>query len=239
MHTHKKSISFPNLLAVDTATSVCSVAISQENHLVVENTNAIRQTHSRHLLRMIENALTMAKIELSDLDGFVVTKGPGSFTGLRIGISTVKGLAKAIGKPFIGVSYLECLVRQSAIADGLVCAIIDARRNEFYYALYRFENYQLKVVIPESVGTVSGLLDKINGRCLFIGNGIYSNHGQLFEKLGSKTSFGLDYHNILKSDTVIWVGRSYLKIGRHDCIESFVPDYIRKSDAQINLTKSV
>ena len=239
MHSDKKPISFPNLLAVDTATPVCSVAISHGNHLVVENTNATLQTHSRHLLKMIENALTMAKIELFDLDGLVVTRGPGSFTGLRIGVSTIKGLAKAIGKPFIGVSYLECLVRQSAIADGLVCAIIDARRKEFYYALYCFENYQIKVVMPESVGTLSHLLEKINDRCLFIGNGIYSNYGQLVEKLGNKASFGLDYHNILKSDTLIWVGRAQLKIGRQDCIESFVPDYIRKSDAQINLAKSV
>jgi tRNA threonylcarbamoyl adenosine modification protein YeaZ len=239
MHTHKNSVAFSNLLAVDTATPVCSVAISQKNHLVVESTNAIRQTHSRHLLKMIKNALTTAKIELSDLDGFVVTKGPGSFTGLRIGISTIKGLAKATGKPFIGVSYLECLVRQSAVAEGLVCAIMDARRKEVYYALYRFDNYQLKVIIPESVGTVSHLLAKINDRCLFMGNGIYSNREQLFEKLGEMAYFGLDCHNILKSDAVIWVGRAYLKTGRQDCIESFVPDYIRKSDAQINLTKSL
>ena len=231
----KTSISFSNLLAVDTATNACSVAIWKEHRLVVEDTNVIRQTHSRHLLSMIEKALTIAKLELSDLDGFVVTRGPGSFTGLRIGISTVKGLAKAINKPLVGISYLKCLAQQSAVTNGLVCAMIDARRGELYYALYRFDDSKIKVVISESVGPLSNLIEKIEEHCLFIGNGVYENRAGLTEKLGQRALFAPDFQHILRADTIIWAGQKQLENGRQEPVESFVPDYIRKSDAQINL----
>ena len=231
----KRSISFSNLLAVDTATNACSVAIWKEHHLVVENTNVTRQTHSRHLLSMIENALTTAKMGLSDLDGFVVTKGPGSFTGLRIGISTVKGLARATNKPLVGLSYLKCLAQQSAAAKGLVCAMIDARRGELYYALYRFDDSRIETVISESVGRLSNLVEKIEEHCLFIGNGIYENRKRLTEKLGRRALFPPDFQHTLRAETIIWAGHKQLKNGRQERVESFVPDYIRKSDAQINL----
>jgi tRNA threonylcarbamoyladenosine biosynthesis protein TsaB len=231
----KRPISFSNLLAVDTATNACSVALWKEHHLVIESTNVTRQTHSRHLLSMIENALTIAKMGLSDLDGFVVTKGPGSFTGLRIGISTVKGLARATNKPLVGISYLKCLAQQSAATKGLVCAMIDARRGELYYALYRFGDSGIKVVISESVGPLSDLVAKIEEHCLFIGNGIYENRKRLTEKLGQRALFALDFQHILRAETIIWAGQKRLENGQQEQIESFVPNYIRKSDAQINL----
>jgi tRNA threonylcarbamoyladenosine biosynthesis protein TsaB len=231
----KRSISFSNLLAVDTATNACSVAIWKEHRLVVEDTNVTRQTHSRHLLSMIEKALSIAKIELSDLNGFIVTKGPGSFTGLRIGISTIKGLAKAINKPLIGISYLKCLAQQSAVTNGLVCAMIDARRGELYYALYRFDDSKIKVVIPESVGPLSNLVEKIEENCLFIGNGVYENREGLRKKLGPKALFAPDFQHILRAETIIWAGQKQLENGRRENVGSFVPEYIRKSDAQINL----
>jgi tRNA threonylcarbamoyladenosine biosynthesis protein TsaB len=184
---------------------------------------------------MIENALTIAKIGLSDLDGFVVTKGPGSFTGLRIGISTIKGLAKAINKPLIGISYLKCLAQQSAAAKGLVCAMIDARRRELYYALYRFDDSGIKVVISESVEPLSNLVAKIGEHCLFIGNGTYENRERLTKMLGQRALFAPDFQHILRAETIIWAGQKQLEKGPQEQVENLVPNYIRKSDAQINL----
>ena len=235
----KIRVPFSHLLAVDTATQACSVAISHGNSLVVENTTVIRQTHSRHLLSMIENALAASRLKLSDLDGFVVTKGPGSFTGLRIGMSTVKGLAMAVGKPLVGVSYLQCLAMQSGVSDGLICTVIDARRSECYYALYRAGKSGIETVVPESVGSLMHVVEKISEPCLFIGNGVQSYQKQLCQNLGQMASFAPDFNNILRSYTQVWVGRSCLMEGKKDHLDSLVPEYIRKSDAQVNLERQL
>lgn len=233
----KKSFIYSRLLAVDTATQACSVAISDNKTLMAEIINVTRQTHSRHLLSMIESALSMAQLSLSDLDGFVVTKGPGSFTGLRIGISTVKGLAKAAAKPLLGISYLECLARQSLMVDGLVCALIDARRQEYYYALYRADNSTLKPVLAETVGPLADLIQKIEFPCYFIGNGVNSTKQQLQAEFGMKASFAAGSQNILRPASILDLGQELLEKGCQDDLKNFIPKYVRKSDAQVHLEK--
>ncbi|MGD9210584.1 MAG: tRNA (adenosine(37)-N6)-threonylcarbamoyltransferase complex dimerization subunit type 1 TsaB [Desulfobacteraceae bacterium] len=235
----KSKDSFSHLLSVDTATQACSVAISHGNSLVVENTNITCQTHSRHLLNMIQHALVTARLKLSDLDGFVVTKGPGSFTGLRIGLSTVKGLAMAVGKPMVGVSYLQCLALQSGVKNGLVCTVIDARKSECYYALYRFGNSGLQTVVSESVGSLKNMVEKITEPCLFIGNGFQPYQKQLYQSLGQLALFAPDFQNILRAYTAIWAGRSRFLEGCGNQLDSLTPEYIRKSDAQINIVKQL
>lgn len=228
---------YASLLAVDTATRACSVAVSKNNELAVETTTLTSQTHSRHLLKMIQSALNLANVQLCDIDAFVVTKGPGSFTGLRIGISTIKGLAKALGKQFVGISYLECLARQSNVTDGSICAMIDARRNEIYYALYHLEDTELRIVVPESVGSIFQMMQMVDGNCHFIGNGVYPHRRQLRKKFGARATFAPDHLNILKGFMVLDSGRTLLKRGFKEHLEHFTPCYIRKSDAQINLEK--
>lgn len=225
------------LLGVDTATQACSVAVSIGSDLVVETTTVARETHSRHLLSMIRTALGRARIELSDLDGFVVTKGPGSFTGLRIGLSTIKGLAKAAEKPVVGVSYLECLARQSGATDGLVCALMDARRQEYYYAAYRIGDSGVETVVPETVGSLSHLAAVIETPCHFIGNGISSNRQCLRHKLDVPITFAPDCLNVLRAHTIVDAGRALLENGYCSSMDNLVPEYIRKSDAQVNLEK--
>ncbi len=226
---------FSHCMAVDTATQACTVSIAHGDRLLIESTNVSHETHSRHLMRMIENALTAARLELSDLDGFVVTRGPGSFTGLRIGVSVVKGLAQATGKPFVGVSYLRCLALQAGVTNGLVCAVIDARRSECYYALYRFANTEIDVVVPEKVGCLMQMVDQIKEPCLFIGNGVTPYRNKLEKALGDLSLFAPCFQNILRGYTQIWEGRRQLIQGISDPLETSVPTYIRKSDAQINL----
>lgn len=227
-------LSFHRLMALDTATDACTVAICDGKDLIVENTHATRQTHSRHLMSVIQSSLNLAGLEFSDLDGFVVTRGPGSFTGLRIGISTVKGLAMALGKPLVGVSYLDCLALQSGLSNRLVCAVIDARRSEFYYALYHCGDFGIQSVVPESVGPIEPLLDFINEPCLFIGNGIYPNLKMLREKLGPKALFAPDFQTILKAHTLVDLGRRQMEKDQKNHLRSLVPNYIRKSDAQVH-----
>jgi tRNA threonylcarbamoyladenosine biosynthesis protein TsaB len=159
------------ILAVDTATTSCSVAIVDNTSLLSEFTLAKEETHSKHLMDMIKEALRMSGLNFSDLDGFAVTRGPGSFTGLRIGISTIKGLVVASEKPVVGVSSLEALALQVSYSRDLICPILDARRGEVYFSRYRFLNGHLKKQTKERVAPPDQAVEDLNESCLFVGNG--------------------------------------------------------------------
>ena len=126
------------LLAIDTATDSCSVAIIEDDTLRSELTAMPGQTHSKHLMPFIASVLDAAALKLTALDGFAVSLGPGSFTGVRIGISTVKGLAFSLGKPVVGISSLAALAWQCNESSGLICPMIDARKKQVYCGRYRF-----------------------------------------------------------------------------------------------------
>ena len=139
------------ILAVDTSTRSCSVAVVDGNDLLAEVTSGNGQTHSRHLMAMIDSVLGLAGLDLSMTDGLAFTCGPGSFTGLRIGISTILGLAAATRKPIVGISGLDALAMQAATPDMTICPLIDGRRNEVYCARYRWINGELVKEMAEQV----------------------------------------------------------------------------------------
>ena len=126
------------ILAFDTAMQSCSVALTEDSRLLAEVNLVNTETHSRHLAGLIRDVCRMARTELSEIDGYAVTRGPGSFTGLRIGISTAIGLAQASGKPIAGVSTLHSLAAQATVPSQLVCPMIDARRGEVYVSVLRY-----------------------------------------------------------------------------------------------------
>ncbi|MEJ2037554.1 MAG: tRNA (adenosine(37)-N6)-threonylcarbamoyltransferase complex dimerization subunit type 1 TsaB, partial [Desulfosarcinaceae bacterium] len=127
------------ILAVDTSTEACAVALTQGEQLLGEITLGHGQTHARFLMQAVHDLFSLTGTALNDVQGFVVGRGPGSFTGLRIGISTVKGLAMAAGKPLVGISSLSVLAHQASGKQVLVCPMLDARRKEVYWTLYRIE----------------------------------------------------------------------------------------------------
>ena len=139
------------ILAVDTSTRSCSIAVVDGSDLLAEITSGNGQTHSRHLMAMIDSALGLAGLNLSMIDGLAFTCGPGSFTGLRIGISTILGLSASTGKPIAGISGLDALAMQAAAPDILICPMIDGRRNEVYCARYRWVNDALVKEMAEQV----------------------------------------------------------------------------------------
>ncbi|MFV9647000.1 MAG: tRNA (adenosine(37)-N6)-threonylcarbamoyltransferase complex dimerization subunit type 1 TsaB, partial [Desulfobacterales bacterium] len=159
------------ILAVDTAVKSCSVAIVDKESVLVEFTLGIEQTHSKHLMEMINTAIKLSGIIVSELDGFAVTRGPGSFTGLRIGISSIKGLAAATRKPLVGVSSLDALAMQCVFSQYLICPFLDARRGEVYFSRYRFNGDVLKKEIDEQVLPPGEAVCDINEACIFVGDG--------------------------------------------------------------------
>ena len=227
------------ILAVDTATESCSVGIVDDGFLAAELTIASSQTHSKHLMEMIWMAVNMSALRVSDLDGFAVTRGPGSFTGLRIGMSTIKGLAAASGKPVVGVSSLEALAAQAGNSENhLICPLLDARKKEVYFSRYRFESGVLKKQIAEQVLPPDRAFDDIAEPCLFIGNGVRLYRKMISDKLGRVAYFAPPHQNTIRAATVAYLSMDKFKKNDTDDVGRFKPYYIRKSDAELTFRKN-
>ena len=145
------------ILALDSTAKVASVALCEDGHLLGEYTINNGNTHSETLLPMIEAMLGQLELTIDDVDAFAVAAGPGSFTGVRIGAATIKGLAFGSGKPCVGVSTLEALAKNPALPCGLICPVMNARRNQVYTAIFRAENGSLVRLLPDSAIAISEL----------------------------------------------------------------------------------
>lgn len=223
------------ILAVDTATKSCSVAIIDKDTLLAEVSITSKQTHSRHLMEMVNRAMGMSGLNISGLDGFAVTIGPGSFTGLRIGISSVKGLAMASGKPVVGISSLDVLAMQSNFSQYLISPLIDARKGEVYFSRYRFKGCMLKKEIEEQVLPPQKAIENIKEPCIFIGNGAFLYKEILMDRVGDFARFVFPFQNAIRASTVAYLGLDRLKENDADDVFKLVPKYIRKSDAELKL----
>ena len=228
-----------HILAIDTATTSCSAAILKERVVLAEVTVNSGETHSRHLMDLVRTVTDRAGLTLSDVDGFAVTQGPGTFTGLRIGAAAVKGLALALDRPVAGVSSLEALAWQAAgTTGGNICALLDARKSEVYYSQYRSVDGRLAPQGTEQVAaieTVLASLDKVP--VLFVGSGALLYKALILERLGDLARFPLDFQHTLRAATVAWLGQKRLIRGDHPDVGAFLPRYLRKSDAELNLKK--
>jgi len=227
------------ILAVDTATKSCSVALVDNGVLSAELTVATGETHSKHLMRTIEMVLERSGHVLSDLEGFAVIRGPGSFTGIRIGISTVKGLAMALGKPVVGISSLDALAAQSASPGFLICPFLDARKREVYFSRYRLVDGELQSEVAEQVASPVRALEGIGEACLFVGDGAILYRDVIIDNLGGLAHFVSGSPNIIRACTVGILGQDRLEKGLAADVDTFVPHYIRRSDAELKKKASI
>ncbi len=221
------------VLAVDTATESCSVAIIDDARLLAELTVAGAQSHSKHLMDLIDAVCGISAVKVSDVEGFAVTIGPGSFTGLRIGISAIKGLAFSLAKPVVGVSSLDALAWQCAPSDYLLCPILDARKQEVYFCRYRFENGELKKLGSEQVAPPDEAVRGLGEACLFVGNGAHKYHWKIAAALGEFANFASVIQNNIRASATAFIGLQRFHRRETDDASTLVPHYIRKSDAQI------
>jgi tRNA threonylcarbamoyladenosine biosynthesis protein TsaB len=221
------------ILAVDTSTRSCSVAVVDRSDLLAEVTSGNGQTHSRHLMAMIDSALGLAGLNLSMTDGLAFTCGPGSFTGLRIGISTILGLAAATGKPIVGISGLDALAMQAAVPNMTICPLIDGRRNEVYCGRYRWVNDELVKEMAEQVLSPEAAITGLNTPALFVGNGALLYRTLIRDRLGDCARFALNCQNTLRASTVAWISMKRFETGDVDDRFRYEPMYIRRPDAKI------
>jgi tRNA threonylcarbamoyladenosine biosynthesis protein TsaB len=226
------------VLAVDTAASACGVALAHQGSIEVAVRLDTGQTHTRTIMDAIASALRFRGIDLTHVDGFAVTRGPGSFTGLRIGISTVKGLAAATEKPVAGVSTLEALANQADTECELICPMIDARRGEVYWTLYRRRHRELIAEVPEQVGPVEKAVRHIDSPCCFIGNGVSVYDKKIASLLRFPWHRPSEDDNRLDPSAVARLGWRMFQAGDIQDPATIDPVYLRKSDAQIQFGKS-
>ena len=222
------------ILAVDTATRDCSVALADSEGTIAELSIFRARTHSKHLTSMVDALLDVAGIRIEEVDAYAVNSGPGTFTGLRIGLAAIKGIAAATGKPLVGVSSLDALAGQAGFPPGHVCCMIDARRGEVYTALYAVTGEKVDRISAERVISPREAACSIKTPCLFIGSGAVA-YRDLILKLADETAMiaGHDL-NHLRASTIARMGLRQLETRDFTGDESLVPNYIRKSDAKIN-----
>lgn len=221
------------ILAVDTATGSCSAAVAERGRLLAELTVANGRTHSRHLMSIIDSVIEMAEMKIEQLDGFAATVGPGSFTGLRIGISSIKGLAYALQKPVVGISSLDALAWQCNQTPLLICALIDARKKEVYSCRYRFIDREMIKEASEKVASPADSLRGIHEPCVFVGNGAMLYRELIAAELGDLAVFADNSHNLIRASTIAELGLSRIEQEPAADAKMLVPHYIRKSDAEL------
>lgn len=222
------------VLAVETATPVGSVSLVGEEGVILESGSGAVTTHSTWLLPAIGDLMAAAQLSLEDVDGFAVSAGPGSFTGLRIGLSVVKGLSLATGKPLVAVPTLDAMAELIPFCRHLVCPILDARKKEVYSALYRhFPGGAVRRQSDYLVLPPRALAQMIAEKVLFLGNGVDRYRNLLAELLESKALFASDRFRHPRAAAVGMLGLRRLARGQIDDLNGLEPLYVRPSEAEL------
>ncbi|MCM1158694.1 MAG: tRNA (adenosine(37)-N6)-threonylcarbamoyltransferase complex dimerization subunit type 1 TsaB [Bacteroidales bacterium] len=223
------------ILAVDSSGLVASVAVLDEDNLIAEYTINYKKTHSQTLLPMLDEIVRMTETRLEDIDAIAVAKGPGSFTGLRIGAATVKGLGFALKKPIIGIPTLEGLAMNLYGTGSLVCPLMDARRNQVYTGIYRFQGGVLQVVkeqVAIGIEEIVEALNLIGESVIFLGDGVPVYRECIAEKMTVPYAFAPAHVNKQRAAAVGARAMDYWKIGLYSDADAFEPEYLRLSQAE-------
>ena len=221
------------VLGIETSTMQGGVALLSERGLLSEYLLNVKATHTERLLPLIDRALRDAGITLRQIEGLAVAVGPGSFTGLRIGLSTAKGLAVAAGKPLVGVSTLEAMAWTLPFCAYPVCPVLDARKGELYCALFRHEGERLIRLMEDAALSPDSLLSWIQGATVFLGDGVTVYGGLLKERLKHLALFPPSGQRTGSAATVAELGRRRLLQGQRDEISELTPRYLRPSEAEL------
>jgi len=223
------------ILAIDTSSTSATCAIMDEDKLLVEYTLNHKLTHSQKIMPMIKDALNSCGLKPEDIDVFAVAKGPGSFTGLRIGVATVNGLAQAVNKKVVGVSTLDALAFNLPYCEGIVVPIMDARRDRVFTGIYKWTNGNLHIIYEQTVLEVKELIEILKERperIVFVGDGTLAYKDILSEALGDKVIFAPKSANMARAASVAELAMAKAVEGKTESFFELVPDYLRESQAQ-------
>lgn len=222
------------VLGIDTSTMVCGAAVCRDGFAMALHEAPVRKSHSQTLLPLVRFLLESCRLKLSDIDAFAVSCGPGSFTGLRIGISTVKGLALATGMRAVGVPTLDAIARCAPAGEPRVCSILDARRGEVYAAFYACREGCLSKVTSDQVAPPERLCEVVREPTFFLGDGLEHWGPVLGKCLGGELFRRGDARPVGVASKVAEIGAELLSRWPSGRSIRIVPNYVRRSDAEIN-----
>lgn len=227
------------ILALDSSGLVASVALAEDDNLIAEYTIQYKKTHSQTLLPMLDEIRNMVELDLSDVDAIAVAAGPGSFTGLRIGSATAKGLAFAMEKPIVPVPTLEGLAYQMYGTDAAVCPIMDARRSQVYTGIYEFvsgkNGYDMRVIKEQcavSFDEIAEALNRLGRRAVFVGDGIPVFRERMAEVMQVPYILAPAHRNRQSAACIAALGSVYYAQGKVVSGAEHVPEYLRLSQAE-------
>lgn len=223
------------ILGLDSSGLVASVAIVEDDNLLGEYTVNYKKTHSQTLLPMLDEIAKMIELDLNSIDAIAIAGGPGSFTGLRIGSATAKGLGLALKKPIVNVPTVDGIAYNLVGHRDMVCPLMDARRNQTYTGLYRFDGDKMEVVLEQCAVGIDEIVAKINtiGQAVvFLGDGVPVFRDYLKENCKVPYLFAPAHMNKQRAGAVAVLGMQYFKEGRIETAEEHKPEYLRLSQAE-------
>lgn len=222
------------VLALDSSGMAASVAVVEDEQTIAEFTVNYKKTHSQTLLPMLDEVSKMIELDLDTIDAIAVAGGPGSFTGLRIGSATAKGLGFAMKKPLVHVPTLEGMAYNLYGASDVICPIMDARRNQVYTGLYKVRQEFEVIAVQMAVG-IEELIQKLNEmgeRVIFLGDGVPVYRDILDEKLDIEHVYAPANMNRQRAASVAALGIKYYNEGKAETAAEHQPDYLRVSQAE-------
>lgn len=224
------------VLAIESSAVAASIAVAEDDKLLCEYTTNYKKTHSQTLMPMIEEVTNMINLDLSELDIIAVSKGPGSFTGLRIGVATAKGLAHTLEIPIVGVPTLDALAYNIACTDKIICPLMDARRSQVYTGLYSYDDNIFNTVLPSTVVPVEDIFEeikKLNREVIFLGDGVAPNIDRIKNNFtDNEYVLAPLNNNIQRASSVAALGILNALKGETESYMNFKPIYLRKSQAE-------
>ncbi len=223
------------VLAIDTSTSYLSVAICNEDGLIAERSLPFPMKHSSSLMPLIADCLKRANLPIEVIDGLAVSLGPGSFTGLRVGVATMKGLAFATSKPIVGVLTLDVLAENIARTTHHICPLLDAKRDQVYASFYKYRGRKLKRLTDYLVIGIDDLLKKVRAKTIFLGDGLLDYRDMIQKKKRDLAIFASRDLWFPRASIVARYGLERLKAGRVDRAHDITPLYLRPPEAQEKL----
>ncbi len=224
------------ILGIESAALVASVAIIDENVTIAEYTTNFKKTHSETLLPMLDEIVKMTGVDIKELSAIAISGGPGSFTGLRIGAASAKGLGLALDLPLIHVPTLDAMALNIYSSDALIVPIMDARRNQVYTGIYK-NDHQLEVVRESMAVSIDELLDILREidkeeKIVFLGDGVPVFREYIDENFEITHDFAPANLNRQRASNIAMLGMEMFKEGKSMVSDDMRPEYLRKSQAE-------
>lgn len=222
------------IIGMDSSGLVASVAVWNDGIIQAEYTTNYKKTHSQTLLPMLEEIQKMTELDLNSIDAIAIASGPGSYTGLRIGSATAKGIGLALDKPIIEVPTLEGLAYNLWGCRDLICPIMDARRKQVYTGIYEFDP-DLSVIMDGCAMQIDELIDKLNefgAEVIFLGDGVPVYRDVIESRLQNEYRFAPPHRMYQSAGSIAALGAEYFKEGKYVSADDHAPGYFRKSQAE-------